>query len=93
MSRGSLGAIQAPTCQRKDNNLGHLSCRGVASTPGSSEPDDGALHVRRKLLSCRGVANMADMDETFVQPLAVPKLPARFYFRFQAPIKQVWSEA
>ena len=30
---------------------------------------------------------MADMDETFVQPLAVPKLPARFYFRFQAPIR------
>ena len=30
---------------------------------------------------------MTDMDETFVQPLAVPKLPARFYFRFQAPIR------
>ena len=29
---------------------------------------------------------MTDMDETFIQPLALPKLPARLYFKFQAPI-------
>ena len=74
-------------CQTKDYKLGHLSYCGMASTPDSSEQGASALVVRHKLPSCRGVANMADMDETFVQPLAVPKLPARFYFRFQAPIR------
>jgi len=37
-------------------------------------------------LSCRGVASGNLDEELFIAPLAVPKAPERFYYKFGRPV-------
>ena len=36
---------------------------------------------------CRGTAASEDFEQTMIAPFSLPKLPARFYFKFGAPIR------
>jgi len=35
---------------------------------------------------CRGTSQKSDVEELFIQPVPLPKLPQRLYFKFQKPI-------
>ena len=38
-------------------------------------------------MQCRGTSLAPDVEELFIQPVPLPKLPQRLYFKFQQPIR------
>lgn len=42
---------------------------------------------------CRGISQKSDIEELFIQPLPLPKLPQRLYFKFQRPIRTCPEDA
>ncbi|KAL3153931.1 hypothetical protein ABBQ32_013493 [Trebouxia sp. C0010 RCD-2024] len=41
----------------------------------------------------RGISQKSDIEELFIQPLPLPKLPQRLYFKFQRPIRTCPEDA
>ena len=52
-----------------------------------AEPCLSARMVLMPLLPCRGVSKGDLEEELFIAPLAVPKAPERFYYKFGRPVR------